>query len=160
MNRLTSAILGLAVMLLGGAVSRADGIAAQLVSPGSLIGTIARSRTVTASAYTLSPRSRMGRALVAAARGGASVTLVLDGEGLAGATRSNQKSAQVFAAAGVRVESAYQDGDLSEGMMPAGQGVGLVRKIMPAGEIVREMVADAERVLGALAPGSPSRSDI
>ena len=103
MNRLTSAVLGLAVMLLGGAVSRADGIDAQLVPLGSLIGTIARARTVTASAYTLSPRSRMGRALVAAARGGASATLVLDGEGLAGATRSNQKSAPVFAAAGVRV---------------------------------------------------------
>jgi NAD(P)H-dependent flavin oxidoreductase YrpB (nitropropane dioxygenase family) len=65
-----------------------------------------------------------------------------------------------YAAAGVRVESAYQDGELREGMMPAGQGVGLVRTIMPAGEIVREMVADAERVLGALAPGALSRSDI
>jgi NAD(P)H-dependent flavin oxidoreductase YrpB (nitropropane dioxygenase family) len=57
-----------------------------------------------------------------------------------------------YAAAGVRVETAYQDGELSEGMMPAGQGVGLVRKILPAGEIVREMVDDAERVLAALAP--------
>jgi NAD(P)H-dependent flavin oxidoreductase YrpB (nitropropane dioxygenase family) len=64
-----------------------------------------------------------------------------------------------YAAAGVRVESAYQDGECSEGMMPAGQGVGLVRTIMPAGEIVREMVADAERVLGALAAGVLSRSD-
>jgi NAD(P)H-dependent flavin oxidoreductase YrpB (nitropropane dioxygenase family) len=45
-------------------------------------------------------------------------------------------------------------------MMPAGQGVGLVRTIMPAGEIVREMVAEAERVLGALASGALSRSDI
>jgi enoyl-[acyl-carrier protein] reductase II len=64
-----------------------------------------------------------------------------------------------YVAAGVRVESAYQDGELSEGMMPAGQGVGLIRTIMPAGEIVREMVADAERVLGALAHGASSRGD-
>jgi enoyl-[acyl-carrier protein] reductase II len=64
-----------------------------------------------------------------------------------------------YAAAGIRVESAYQDGELSEGMMPAGQGVGLVRTITPAGEIVREMVADAERLLGSLAPGVLSRSD-
>lgn len=64
-----------------------------------------------------------------------------------------------YAAAGVRVESAYQDGKLSEGMMPAGQGVGLVRTIVPAGEIVREMIADAQRVLGDLAPGALSQSD-
>jgi enoyl-[acyl-carrier protein] reductase II len=62
-----------------------------------------------------------------------------------------------YVAAGVRVESAYQDGELSEGMMPTGQGVGLVRKIMPAAEIVREIVADAERVLGALAPAAVVR---
>jgi enoyl-[acyl-carrier protein] reductase II len=57
-----------------------------------------------------------------------------------------------YAAAGTRVESAYQDGELREGMMPAGQGVGLVQTIAPAAEIVREMVGDAERILGALAP--------
>jgi NAD(P)H-dependent flavin oxidoreductase YrpB (nitropropane dioxygenase family) len=62
-----------------------------------------------------------------------------------------------YAAAGVRAESGYQDGELSEGMMPAGQGVGLVRTILPAGEIVRKMVADAERVLHAFAPGAVSR---
>jgi enoyl-[acyl-carrier protein] reductase II len=62
-----------------------------------------------------------------------------------------------YAAAGVRVETAYQDGELSEGMMPAGQGVGLVRTIMPAGDIVREMVDDAERLLTALAPGAVTR---
>jgi NAD(P)H-dependent flavin oxidoreductase YrpB (nitropropane dioxygenase family) len=63
-----------------------------------------------------------------------------------------------YLAAGVRVESAYQDGELSEGMMPAGQGVGLIRGIRPAGEIVREMIADAERVLGGLAHDAHSRS--
>jgi len=34
-----------------------------------------------------------------------------------------------------------------------------VRTITPAGEIVREMVADAERVLGALAPAALSPGD-
>jgi NAD(P)H-dependent flavin oxidoreductase YrpB (nitropropane dioxygenase family) len=62
-----------------------------------------------------------------------------------------------YAAAGTRVETGYQDGDLSEGMMPAGQGVGAVRTIMPAGDIVREMVTDAERLLTAFAPGAVTR---
>ena len=52
-----------------------------------------------------------------------------------------------YAVAADRVETGYQDGDLAEGMMPAGQGLGLVTKIMPAGDIVREMVEDAERIL-------------
>jgi enoyl-[acyl-carrier protein] reductase II len=62
-----------------------------------------------------------------------------------------------YAAAGVRVETAYQDGELREGMMPVGQGVGLVREIKPAGEIVRQMVADAERALTAYTPGAVTR---
>jgi nitronate monooxygenase len=33
----------------------------------------------------------------------------------------------------------------------AGQGVGLVTRVQPAGEIVRELVAEAERVLAQLA---------
>jgi NAD(P)H-dependent flavin oxidoreductase YrpB (nitropropane dioxygenase family) len=56
-----------------------------------------------------------------------------------------------YAVAGVRVESGYQDGDIEEGMMPAGQGVEVVHEILPAGEIVRGLVADAEAILAGLA---------
>ncbi len=57
-----------------------------------------------------------------------------------------------YAAAGVRVESAYQDGELSEGMMPAGQGVGLVRSVMPA---ARDRARDGRRCRArARRPGS------
>jgi enoyl-[acyl-carrier protein] reductase II len=52
-----------------------------------------------------------------------------------------------YAVAGVRVETGYQDGDLDEGMMPAGQGVEVVHEVLPAGEIVRTVVADAEHIL-------------
>jgi len=54
-----------------------------------------------------------------------------------------------YAIAGQRVETGYQDGDLAEGMMPAGQGLGLVRDILPAREILSRMTAEAERVLKA-----------
>ncbi len=52
-----------------------------------------------------------------------------------------------YAVAGVRVETGYQDGDLAEGMMPAGQGLDGIRVIEPAGDIVRRIVADAEQIL-------------
>jgi enoyl-[acyl-carrier protein] reductase II len=42
--------------------------------------------------------------------------------------------------------------------MPAGQGSGAIRDVLPAGEIVRRVVAEAEAVLariGAMAPGLP-----
>jgi NAD(P)H-dependent flavin oxidoreductase YrpB (nitropropane dioxygenase family) len=61
-----------------------------------------------------------------------------------------------YAVAAERVETGYQDGEADEGMMPVGQGVGLVRNIAPAGEIVREMAADAERILELLASGATS----
>jgi enoyl-[acyl-carrier protein] reductase II len=57
-----------------------------------------------------------------------------------------------YAVAGARVESGYQDGDLDEGMMPAGQGVEVVHAILPASEIVRGVVADAEAILARVAP--------
>jgi NAD(P)H-dependent flavin oxidoreductase YrpB (nitropropane dioxygenase family) len=41
--------------------------------------------------------------------------------------------------------------------MPAGQGVGGVRTIKPAGDIVHEMVTDAERLLSAYAPAAAPR---
>jgi enoyl-[acyl-carrier protein] reductase II len=58
-----------------------------------------------------------------------------------------------YAVAGVRVESGYQDGDVEEGMMPAGQGVQQLHAVQPAGDIVREVVAEAEAVLRTLQPG-------
>jgi enoyl-[acyl-carrier protein] reductase II len=58
-----------------------------------------------------------------------------------------------YAIAAERVETGYQDGDLKEGLMPAGQGVGLVNKLMPAAEIVHEMVRDADAILRRLSPG-------
>lgn len=55
-----------------------------------------------------------------------------------------------YAATGVYVETGYQDGDLDYGMMPAGQGISSITEILPAGEIVRRMVTDAERILSRL----------
>jgi NAD(P)H-dependent flavin oxidoreductase YrpB (nitropropane dioxygenase family) len=46
--------------------------------------------------------------------------------------------------------SADTTGDIEALSMWAGQGVGLVRKVQPAGEIVRELVAEAEDVLRRL----------
>jgi NAD(P)H-dependent flavin oxidoreductase YrpB (nitropropane dioxygenase family) len=56
-----------------------------------------------------------------------------------------------YALAGTRVEAGYQDGDVDEGMMPAGQAIELVHGIVPAGRIVEEMAAQAEQILVALA---------
>ena len=53
-----------------------------------------------------------------------------------------------YLVAGERVESGYQDGDVVEGMMPAGQGLELVHAVQPAAAIVHEIVAEAERLLG------------
>jgi NAD(P)H-dependent flavin oxidoreductase YrpB (nitropropane dioxygenase family) len=58
-----------------------------------------------------------------------------------------------YAVAGTRVETGYQDGDLSNGMMPVGQTMQLVHEIKPAGEIVTSMVAEAESILRDLAAG-------
>lgn len=59
-----------------------------------------------------------------------------------------------YAIAAERTETGYQDGEIKEGMMPAGQGVGLVHKIMPAAEILREMADEAERILSGAGRGS------
>ena len=67
-----------------------------------------------------------------------------------GAATRSQPFPEQYAVAGVRVESGYQDGDVDEGMMPAGQGVEVVHEILPAGEIVRRVVADAEAILARL----------
>jgi enoyl-[acyl-carrier protein] reductase II len=56
-----------------------------------------------------------------------------------------------YAVASTRVETGYQDGDLETGMMPVGQGVELVHEITPAGDIVRDMATEAEKILRDLA---------
>jgi NAD(P)H-dependent flavin oxidoreductase YrpB (nitropropane dioxygenase family) len=56
-----------------------------------------------------------------------------------------------YAVAGVRVETGYQDGDLEWGMMPAGQGISSIHEILPAGQIVHDMVRDADAILARLA---------
>ena len=61
-----------------------------------------------------------------------------------------------YAVAGVRVESGYQDGDVDEGMMPAGQGVEVVHDVLPAGAIVRRVVADAEAILAEVGTATPT----
>lgn len=58
-----------------------------------------------------------------------------------------------YAVAGARVESGYQDGDLDWGMMPAGQGIETIREIVPAAQVVHEMVERAEGIIRALSDG-------
>src|SRR5665213_2880335 len=72
----------------------------QLVPLSRVVDAIAHAHVVTISAYTLSPRSRVGRVLLSAARGGAQVSLVLDGAGMASANRANASSATAYAAGG------------------------------------------------------------
>jgi NAD(P)H-dependent flavin oxidoreductase YrpB (nitropropane dioxygenase family) len=65
------------------------------------------------------------------------------------ASRTQEVSAfpAQYAVAGTRVETGYQDGDVRSGMMPAGQGVDLITRVLPAHAIVDEMVSDARRLL-------------
>jgi enoyl-[acyl-carrier protein] reductase II len=42
-------------------------------------------------------------------------------------------------------------GDFEEMCLPAGQGVGLIRRIQPAAEVVREMMATAQQILHGMA---------
>lgn len=52
---------------------------------------------------------------------------------------------------GVTNFTALEDADPDRTMMPAGQGVGAVHEILPAGEIVRRTVAEAESVISRMA---------
>lgn len=61
---------------------------------------------------------------------------------------------QQYAVAGPLVETGYQDGDLEQGMMPAGQAVQLIDEVLPAGQIVERMVSEAEQILRRLADGT------
>ena len=60
----------------------------------------------------------------------------------------------------VRYQSATarsdHEGDIEAFPLWAGQGVGLVNKVQPAGEIVREIAGDAQRTLERLAGNSPT----
>jgi phosphatidylserine/phosphatidylglycerophosphate/cardiolipin synthase-like enzyme len=75
----------------------------QLVTLQAVASAIQHAHVVTISAYTLAPTSRIGKALIRAAQAGAQISLVLDGEGLAGANRANEANAAIYSAAGVRV---------------------------------------------------------
>ena len=48
------------------------------------------------------------------------------------------------------------EGDLSLMAMPAGEGVGIVRSVMDAAEVVEEMVRHAAGILGRIGPASTS----
>ncbi len=48
------------------------------------------------------------------------------------------------------------EGDIEAFPIWAGQGVGLVNRVQPAGEIVREIAEDAKRILKRLADNSPT----
>jgi len=92
-----TALLGAADGGTTAVVSADDGAA--LADLTEVVAAIRSSRMVTLSAYTLSPRSRVTRALVAAATAGRSIHLVLTGTGMAGAVRDNQALAESLCAA-------------------------------------------------------------
>jgi NAD(P)H-dependent flavin oxidoreductase YrpB (nitropropane dioxygenase family) len=52
------------------------------------------------------------------------------------------------------VPTPHTEGDIGQLPFLAGQGVGFVREIKPAGEILRAMVAEAQTALAELAPGA------
>lgn len=52
-----------------------------------------------------------------------------------------------YAVAGVRAETGFVDGDADQGMMPAGQAVGLVTRLEPAADVVQSMSTQAGEVL-------------
>ena len=43
------------------------------------------------------------------------------------------------------------EGDVEDGVLPAGQGAGMIEKVLPAGQIVVDIVAEADDVLRRLA---------
>jgi phosphatidylserine/phosphatidylglycerophosphate/cardiolipin synthase-like enzyme len=98
-NRLVAVVL--AFLLLPSRLSAEQTV--QIVNIGDLIRSVGEAHTITISAYTMSPRSRIGRALIAAAARGAAVSIVLDGNGLASANRSNANSAKMYRGYGARV---------------------------------------------------------
>jgi NAD(P)H-dependent flavin oxidoreductase YrpB (nitropropane dioxygenase family) len=57
------------------------------------------------------------------------------------------QGARVGREAGIR---ARELGDVDNGNAPCGQSAGLIREIVPAGEVVRRLVAEAEEVLARI----------
>ena len=58
---------------------------------------------------------------------------------------------QRWAEIGARIERARQEGDVENGSLGTGQVAGLIDSIEPAGDLVRRIVAEAERIIGRLA---------
>jgi len=48
-------------------------------------------------------------------------------------------------------KAAYESGDISKGMFPVGQSVGLINTVKSASQIIEDMVAEASAVIGNLA---------
>lgn len=57
---------------------------------------------------------------------------------------------QIFVA-GEKMALAIRDGDMDWGLAPAGQGSGLIREVVPAGQVVEEIMQEAKDVLSGLA---------
>ena len=73
--------------------------------------------------------------------------------------KAGQSSEEIRALRGRdRARRGCIEGDLEQGILPAGAGVGLVRDVRPAAEIVEELARGCERVLSELRwPWPPSR---
>jgi len=57
----------------------------------------------------------------------------------------------VDVAAGTKARMMFEQGDLDQGVLSCGQGIGLVREVKPVREIVRDIMEEARRVVGQLA---------
>jgi enoyl-[acyl-carrier protein] reductase II len=57
---------------------------------------------------------------------------------------------QIFVA-GEKIAAAIRDGDMDWGLSPAGQGAGLVKEIVPAAQVVEDIMREAKEVLTELA---------
>ncbi|MBI3992230.1 MAG: nitronate monooxygenase [Candidatus Lambdaproteobacteria bacterium] len=47
------------------------------------------------------------------------------------------------------------EGDVEHGVLPAGQSVAMIHEVLPAGEVVRNVVREAERIIGAWRATAP-----
>jgi NAD(P)H-dependent flavin oxidoreductase YrpB (nitropropane dioxygenase family) len=56
------------------------------------------------------------------------------------------------------VQAARKSGDVQEAVLSMGQDAGLIHEILPAGEIVRRIAADAERILTERLPRLQGKS--
>ena len=74
-------------------------------------------------------------------------------EGLAMKKAQDLSWAQMAMAANapMMTKAAIVDGHLEVGILPTGQGVGAIHELVPAGEIVRRIVDEAEHALARAA---------